>query len=78
MDSTLSYGTKRKGPPSMEKGISDVISIVYLIVRVKYGKSRSFVNFSLQKLSFQSYNCQVLSFEKSILIEEDGSDNSVD
>ena len=61
MDSTLSYGPKRKGPPSMEKGISDVISIVYLIVRVKYGKSRSFVNFSLQKLSFQSYNsCKIL------------------
>ena len=43
MDSTLSYGPKRKGPPSMEKGISDMISIVYLFFVLKYGKSRSFV-----------------------------------
>ena len=64
MHSTLSYGPKRKGPPSMEKGISDVISIVYLIVRVKYGKSRSFVNLSLQKLSLQSYNsCEMLEHQ---------------
>ena len=33
--STLSYGPKRKGPSSMEKGISDMISIVYFILRVK-------------------------------------------
>ena len=34
MHSTLSYGPQRKGPSLMEKGISDMISIIYFILRV--------------------------------------------
>ena len=51
MHSTLSYGPKRKGPPSMEKGVSDMISIFYFIFRVNMGNcAHSSITFNFTAL----------------------------